>query len=288
MDDELRAGKNIKTLRKNHNQNQQQVADIFHVDRSSITYIEKCSGNGISEAKLKSFESYYMTSTSEILYVDLPRIENARADRTSMYSRIEAYFPYVASKDAMKNRMFKRACSGHKKIYDRIKKGDFTGFREIPQFLNMYKTAYEDSRSSNESAVNHTALFYLYAAITDITSHILMGRPASFSKGYETKDLDKRTYIPDDIIREMESVAGFLRSTPLPIEDEKKNLHDYLGAMSHPTGYVNLGFFYLASGYVYNLIDRGKSPEHNRSYGIDLMYSLYLMKNPYAKGFFNL
>ena len=230
MDDELRAGKNIKTLRKNHDQNQQQVADTFHVDRSSITYIEKCSGNGISEAKLKSFESYYMTSTSEILYVDLPRIENAHADRTAMYSRIEAYFPYVASKDAMKNRMFKRACFGHKKIYDGIKKGDFTGFREIPQFLNMYKTAYEDSRSSNESAVNHTALFYLYAAITDITSHILMGRPASFSKGYETTDIDKRTFIPDDIIREMESVAGFLRSTTLPIKNAQFRLVSSLDA----------------------------------------------------------
>ena len=143
-------------------------------------------------------------------------------------------------------------------------------------------------RDSSKSPLNHTALFCLYAAITEISSYILKIRPAAFSKIYEEKNIDKRNVIPEDILREIEAVATHLSSNVISIDEERKRLHEYLGAMSRPDSYVHLGLFYLTSAYIYNILDYGISPDDNRTRGISQMFTLHWMGNPYARGFLNL
>ena len=288
MDDELRAGKNIRKIRMLHGQGQQDLADRLNVERTTVTKWETGKGNGISESNLKSIASYYMTSTGEMLHVDLPQIESVDADKNAMFTRIEAYFPFVSSKRALKNHTFKKTIRSHKELYDGIRKGNLSGINEIPRFLSMYEKAYQDSRASNESAVNHTALFCLYAAVTEISSYILKIRPAAFSKIYEEKNIDKRNVIPEEILREIEAVATHLSSNAISIDEERKRLHEYLGAMSRPDSYVHLGLFYLTSAYIYNILDYGISPDDNRTRGISQMFTLHWMGNPYARGFLNL
>ena len=288
MDDELRAGKNIRKIRMLHGQGQQDLADRLNVERTTVTKWESAKGNGISESNLKDIASYYMTSTGELLHVDLPQIERVSADQNSMFTRIEAYFPYVASKKALKNRTFKRTVRSHRELYNGIRKGNLSGINDIPRYLSMYENAYQDSRATNESAVNHTALFCLYVSITEISSHIMKIRPAAFSKIYEEKNIDKRNVIPEETLREIEAVATHLSSIAFSMDDERKRLHEYLGAMSRPDSYVHLGLFYLTSAYIYNILDYGISPDDNRTRGISQMYTLHLMGNPYARGFLNL
>ena len=289
MDDGSRAGRNTKRLRKLHGDTQETLSKRIFTDRTTLSNYERGKGKGMPEDMIKGVSAYYMTSTDELIHTDIPVIEKTKADKNAMLDRIDAYFPFVNSKEAQQNRSFKKAVKGQAGLYEKIRKGDFSDYSYIPHFVELYDRAYEDSRCSRESAVNRAALFCLYTAVAEVSAYILSIRPSSISKIYEEKDIDKDTVISPEIILEMDRISAHLSSKrAIGAEDEKKRYYESLSVISSQGRYVQLGLFYLASGYVYDIIGMSPTSEESRNRGLDWMYSLYLMKNPYARRFFNI
>lgn len=279
-----RVGKNIKTLRKIHGDSQADLAKAVYTDQAAVSHME--SGEyRVTDQTIENVSRHYMLSSDEMVKRDIPEIEMCKSNADSVFKRVRMYFPYVESHSARENSDFRHALRTQKQIYDRVCDGRFFEIGEIPACMELYDSAYLDSRASLDSAVNYTGLLYLFTLSTQVTAYILDALPSTFLKKYTDKSTHELSgKVRDDMCRVGEQLSSITEKASFG--KNSRRLFCYLGNMLESERHSQIGEFYLASGYIYNILGHSSDSETNRNVGLEMMNTLYLSGNPYASRFF--
>lgn len=273
-------GWNVERVRELHGESRWDLARAIISDYSGVYRLEMQSER-LDEDLLRAVAEYYMVSVEELTFEEIPGVKAEDFTPEMVFRRVDCYFPHLCSKNALKNRSFKKAFDIHERIYDVFRNGGCADIAQIPECLRLYEKAFTDKRASLEAAANHTALWYLHTLVTGYVSHILTAKPSTFISKYTDKKFHK---VSERDLSDMEWVAGKLleEQEKVSFEREFKRLFVYFGVMMNSDGGAQIADFYLVSGHIYNIITLGMSRELNRTLGIKFMQSLYLAGNKYA------
>lgn len=282
-------GKNIRGLRKAFGETQDELAMSVNVTKSAISLYER-SERVPERDILVRIAQHYRVPISDLLHGNFSKMTNIskiplnnQKKRTLM---IEKMLPIICTQTALENDSFKEAYEIHKRLYNLlITESDTTADPVlIEQCCDLYIAARQEGIM--EGAANLLWWLLLVGMMTAIMN-------PRFSENLEIDNFDNGTlkdFLTAGLLPEYgedDTVDDF--STKLNIEEFlEENEVDILVSiclLKKTREYAELGDYYLALCYIFNLIGNNRSSETNIAIGIELIRILRLLQNPYIKAF---
>ncbi len=280
MNDLIRLGNNIRSLRNAYGESQEKLGEVIYVGKNTVSYYEQGKREPSKEI-VALIAEHFMVSVDELLFSDFSDIGKITYDYKSFWKNIETIFPIISPNKAIENEHFKRAYKHHKELYDKLHSIPLNGSGCLDcLFLSgeEYFDAINDDEIRLETAANYLALWYLLNAI--LTSPIdLSKKVAPFKQMAKSDPLVNSLDLGDDtsIGKEAQEFVSEFHDPDIQemILECKK-----IVKRSHHLG--DLADYYIALEYILNIVDSGLGRDFNRRVGMEMMMAFALMGNRYA------
>ena len=279
---------NIKNLRRVYGEEQVDLANAIGLTIPAVSNYER--GERVPKRDIIArIAKHYRITEDELLYCDLSNMKTI-ADRPfydPIFSSkaLDILFPLMNNPRALENENFKQAYSVHTKYLELIRHEaplPESVEEDIPRCLELYKKSRDEGVV--EGAANHLSVVMMMGALSYFATSFLLEDPEYFrKKGRTMKDYLHNGFLPsfDDSSDE---------TTDAPQVNKRKFLDEYeaqilidIYHLKHSPQYVDLGDYYFALRYMFDLCSNSQSSEQNTAVGAELMNVYSVMKNPFAQ-----
>ncbi len=281
MDRAQRLGKNIRCIRVAYGESQEKLGEAIGVEKNTVSYYE----NGKREPNkdiLRAIAVHYMVSVEELLTGDFSSLEKITVNQNALWEHIDEVLPVTCSEQAMANPHFKKAYEIHRHFFDLLSKVNMDGIDNIDVCLEEYLEAYEDDNSKVEAAANFLGLWYLFMAMLKLTPVVLENRPAAMLQ-VASRDPKARKILENtdpNFSKEAKEIVDGMSDSEM--EDL---LSELLRTVKQSKNRYEIGDYYLALQFVWNLVDNDLGLEINRRIGVEMLNAFVSVENPYAAHF---
>ncbi len=281
MDRAQRLGKNIRCIRVAYGESQEKLGEAIGVEKNTVSYYE----NGKREPNkdiLRAIAVHYMVSVEELLTGDFSSLEKITVNQNALWEHIDEVLPVTCSEQAMANPHFKKAYEIHRHFFDLLSKVNMDGIDNIDVCLEEYLEAYEDDNSKVEAAANFLGLWYLFMVMLKLTPVVLENRPAAMLQ-VASRDPKARKILENtdpNFSKEAKEIVDGMSDSEM--EDL---LSELLRTVKQSKNRYEIGDYYLALQFVWNLVDNDLGLEINRRIGVEMLNAFVSVENPYAAHF---
>lgn len=278
MADMERLGNNIRILRNAFHETQKELAYAVHVNHNEISYYERCERLPSHET-IEAIAKHFSMSVEELVYEDFSALKDISIDRFALFRNIKSILPIVTSERAMENEYFRRANKYHHEMFDMMSRFNFDAFYNIDNCYEQYwKAAEEDEEIGEEVVANVIAFLYLFQYFTNVP-YMLKTKPAALNQVLKRDEKAKITLEQTD--PSFEQDAAIVRKE-LQDEGYQSGLHYMKIILKQSVRYSELGDYYLALQYAWNIVDNNLPAEFNVRVGGEMMKTLESVENHYA------
>lgn len=280
---------NIRKLRQLHGETQDELAAAIGVSGAMISYYE-------NEKRIPTRDELYLISkrygvTISQLYGDCSNIHyhpnvliNDRENKEIILCNL---LPIIQSDHALENTNFKEALDLHLKIYEFICNDDLQSAELLnDRCTRLYKKAVEEGVT--EASAN-LIWWPMYRLVGFYVFNRKLKESKLKKKGDATlSDLFDEGLLPTlndvEVDEEFEETRSAVIDSYLP--DIMKNI--YCLKNSSDIGLQDLGDYYIALGYYYDITNDRLSKEENRMVGKEMLRMCWLLKNRYAEDYYSM
>lgn len=288
-------GLNIRSLREAYGETQEDLFYAITNDSEDIKY----SGGKISNYELGvripnrehllRIAKHYNVTVDELLNSDFSDLDCFNFDvhigDKNAENNLVGFFPVFKSEKSMENESFAKACELQKNNISIILDDNIDDIEEYGnKFAKLYRIA--EKQGVFEAYVNELSWYmFLLLSINIYTSNL-----EQLFENKKEKDIKAVDFLK----------AVNLKSEDVDVEDEelneiKKDLRkQYLGRVIYlvkklktDTAFVDLGDFYLALLYYFDIIRKDNTTATNRNIGVEMLYIFSKLGNKYADNLFN-
>ncbi|MBO4687504.1 MAG: helix-turn-helix transcriptional regulator [Clostridiales bacterium] len=281
MDDEIRLGTNIRSLRKAYGETQEQLGAVLNVEKTTVSNYE----NGMRKPDgemIAKIANHYMVSVEELVFCDLSEIGCITIDNKAFWKSINIVLPIAFSEEAMKNEHFKKAYICHREFYDEMQKTSVDNMDCMDQMgvcFDEYSVAYEDERIEPEVAANLLAIWYFMVIMVKSVPLILHNQPSALLQ-LAKRDHKVRQIIDNpnpDFEKDMQEIAARLDDPEL-----NEKIDELKTTIKRSRSWSDLADYYLAMQYIWNIVDNDLEWNFNRRVGVEMLNSFASVGNIYA------
>lgn len=284
MDIRKKLGRNIRGLRAAYGETQEQLSEAVGYSKNAVSNYE----NGIREPDqdtLAVIAKHYSVSIEELLTSDFSNLDNINITiNQDILNIIDVLLPVICSDTALQNKNFKKAYDIHRQFFDQLRKSNIDGIDNITVCFNEYFEAFEDLNSKVESAANFIGLWLLFMSMLDVPN-ILKERSAALMQVVSRDDKLKRILenIDSSFKREAKEIMENINDSVIG-----EMLINFMATLKKSKEWYELADYYMALQFVCNLADNELGVEINRRFGVEMMYTFAMARNPYAYNFLKL
>lgn len=274
-------GNNIRCLRMAYGETQEQLGDAIGVEKNTVSSYEKGRTEPNKEI-LSLISSHYMISVEELLSYDFSGIDKITFNQNEFWEQIDVILPVTSSDNAIKNEHFKKAYSIHRKFFDELQKQKLDNIDKAMLCFEEYIDAFDDENSREEAAANFIGLWYLLMVMIKLVPKVMKTKTAALMQ-IKSKDT-KIKRILENIDPDFEKDANDLVSE---FDDLELNemLSEFMKSIKKSGKWYELGDYYLALQFFFNLVDNDMTWEFNRRIGVEMLIAFASVGNPYAAYF---
>ena len=283
---------NIKHLRQVYGDSQLVLANALGLTIPAISNYER--GERIPKPEIiAKIAKRYRITVDDLFYHDFSNMKKL-AERPfynlSLNSKaMEVLFPLITTPCSLENENFKLAYDLHAKylalVRDEVPLPESIE-EDIPRCLELYKKSCEEGIV--EGAANRLSIVMMMGVLSNIaTSYLLENLDFFRKKGCTMKDFFQSGYLPtlDDPPDEDIDALEVLKREFL--NDYEAQILIDIHYLKHSPKYVDLGDYYFALRYMFDLCSNSQSSEQNASIGAELMSVYSVMRNPFARNMKN-
>jgi len=276
--DTNRIGKNIKRLRQAYGETQQELADAINVSASAVANYER-GDRDVDLQKLQAIATRYRYPLEQLIRTNLFSRKPAKLSFCfdEIIKLLNIMLPLLCSEEALENKEFLKAYQCHLKIRGNFEKCIEPRVEDIETSFDFYVKSYVTSQIM-ESAANLVNLVFL-GAIVAISGEDGTRMSEAFRSSYITgesvdnKYFTRRKNRDAYAEREKKKIIRELNESILPIIQDLSSLPKW----------VDLAHYYLALRYFTGMVNNGISDDWNSAIGMEMMRSLLVFKNRYAR-----
>lgn len=286
-------GLNIKGLRESLGESQLQLALAVGLSSpGAISQIE--SGKRMPRRDtLTKIAKHYRISETELLHGNFATLsieDMSLYEASRNVTAIEKMLPIICTPKALENENFRQAYELHMKIWNRYicgTQGDTFESNDVDECTDLYKKAHEEGVI--EGAANHLWWIFMLGIVFSLAPLSLLENPDYLNR----KDISIKEFLQAEYLRSFDEDTDAIREVDSKREQEK-NLEAFLEeyeipmildihSLKHSTDYSELGDYYFALRYKFNLCSTSSLPEMNGAFGDELILGYALLQNQYAK-----
>ena len=279
-------GKNIRALRNQFKESQQELADILNVVKTTISNYE----NGKRDPDwnmLNNIANHYLVSVDDIVNKRLYniRLDDSVFDMETQSTIFLKFFPIVSSKKAENNIHFVRALKKHNDIYSRAEKQDMSELIDVIDCIDGYLQAMDDDDSSVDACSNilgiYCLLYYMFVSapqfINENSAALVRMKKENIRFKKDLTELSYDQSFFEDLaetkklLNNKESLKLVTAALKILKKSERADLADY----------------YIALRYIFGMVNENNN-QLNREIGFCLMETFSEIGNVYAKLFMDI
>ena len=271
-------GNNIRSLRKAYGETQEQLGEVLHIEKNTVSSYEK----GVREPSketVRAIAKHYMISMEELLHSDYTTIGKIRFDKDAFWKNIDIILPIASSAKALENFHFSRAYKAHKAFFEELRKVSLDKIDNVDICMDEYSEALDCDETKAEAAANMIGLWYLLLAGLKVAPAVMRDVPAPLKQiGKRDNKVQKMIDNPDPSFQtEAEEIL-----TEISDDESEEIVSELLTTIKESNAWSDLGDYYLALQYVWNLVDNGLDWGFNQRIGIEMLNAYVSVNNVYA------
>lgn len=274
MDNQL--GKNIKHLRELYGETLEEFGSKVLLSKTAISGYETGRRKPDFE-KLAAIAEHFGKSIDELLYTDLTVIEASKINNKSVEDIIEVFkevFPLFSSEELMENNKFKRSYHLCEKLIEASAKGENLNGHIMADILDGFWCAIDETEAPEAIANFIWGMLVWWLQIND-TRVMLDLQNKLMSKRIDMKscvqECQKAKKLPEVKRKKKEFLLDFKEMITGAIESLKSD-----------SEWAELGDYYLAVTFLFDMVDNELSSELNATIGIQMLMAYVELENPYA------
>ncbi|MBP5255235.1 MAG: helix-turn-helix transcriptional regulator [Lachnospiraceae bacterium] len=275
-------GANIRSLRKAYGETQEQLGQVLHVEKNTVSSYE----NGKREPDRETLDAiakHFLVTVDELLNADYSSIGEVHADREGFFRYIYIFLPIISSEEALANAHFRKGVEAHRALYDRLREGDYEAALEPESAVDAYTAAAEENAHLEaEAAANLLDLMYLPLMAEKNLWNTLNLRTAPIAQ-MAREDAGFRQAI--DALAYVSGERGDGAEDPEADAEMGELRKECLRILRKSGCHAELAEFHLALQYLWNITDSGLGTALNGTVGAEMMYTYAELGNPYAARF---
>lgn len=281
-------GANIRGLRKGYGETQLDLAMAIGVETTAISNYEL--GERVPERDvLLKIAKHYRITENELLHGNFANLKNMSKmpinDKEYNKVMFDKMLPLICTDKALENAKFKEAYDMHQEMYGLIIDGEEFDTDKIERCMDLYDAAREEGII--EGAANYLWWLFFFSFIFSFLTPKMLDNIAALKKKDATiKDIIHNGYLPSfDNEPTDKETQEFLEARKGFIEDNEVSMVVNIYRLKHTQEYQDLGDYYLALYYKFDIISNTLSPEMNSAVGDEMMLAFSLMGNSHADNF---
>lgn len=281
MSKENQLGINIRSLRKAYGETQEQLGQVLNVEKNTISSYETGTREP-SKDTVREIAKHYMISTEELLHSDLSLINKIQIDKDAFWKYIDIVIPIASSEKALENPHFRKAYDAHKDFYDELRQVSLDKIDNVDVCLEEYTEVLEDEESGAMAAANIIGLEYLLLMGIKASAVVMKEQPAALMQ-VARKDKKTRKLIENpnpSLESDAEEIMAEFHN-----EESEEIMSQLLTTVKRSKEWSDLGDYYLALRYMWNLVDNDLDWGFNQRIGVEMLNSFASVNNIYAARF---
>lgn len=269
-------GKNIKHLRKINGETLEELGEKVFLSKTTISGYEMGRRKPDFE-KLVIIAKHFGKTVDELLHTDLTEIQASNVNDKSVVDIVEVYkkmFPLFSSEEAMRNNRFKSAYRLCEKVLEAFEKGENFNGHIIIDILDSFLHAVDETEVPEAVANLMWVIFLWWSQINNIPKLLVL----------QNKLLSKRLDMNDYIIeyQEMRRSSEVTEKKKAFLQEFKEMITEALKALKSDTEWEELGDYYLALTFLFDMVDTELSAEFNIAIGNQMLVAYAELGNSYA------
>ena len=280
-----RIGNNIRCLRESFGLSQEELAFEIGIGKSAICQYETGTSVPVRDVLIKIAKYFHVTETDLLQndYSNFRRMTDAPINEFE-YNKdmFEKLLPLVSSESSMDNENFRQAYEFHNQVCNLIGSGaTVDSFDEtlIDKCIELYKKASDEGVI--EANANYLWWICFFGFLTSFCDSRMYGGVERLKQGrIGVKEFFKEGYLtPFDT-----------KDDPNKQENKKEFWEEYavdfyvnIRKLKLNLLYADLGDYYLAISYIFDIVCNGMSSEQNSAIGSEMLSVFSLMGNKYAR-----
>lgn len=236
---------------------------------------------------LQKIATHYRITENELIYGDFSELTIKKVkvyDRENNKRAFDTLCPIVCSNGALRNEDFRKAYEIHKREYLKAAEGIGFNGNEVEQCLELYQCAQE--AGVLEAYANYLSWSILLGMVMYIWSPELIER----LENDKNKDLSFEELIKDYFLLSFDKESdekheALAAAREEYIRDNEIGIYASIRYLKSSKEYADLGDYYLALIYRFDLVSNDCSEEMNAAIGNEMLRVLLVMGNPFARGF---
>lgn len=279
MDNQL--GKNIKHLREINGETLEELGSKVFLSKTAISGYESGRRKPDFE-KLVTIAKHFGKTVDELLHTDLTVVQASNINDKSVADMVVAYrkmFPLFSSDEAMRNNKFRRAYYSCEKILEAFTKGENLSGHIVSDILDGFLNVIDEAELPEAVANFMWTIFFWWSQIND------MQKMLALQNKFLSKRIDMKSYIQEcQEIQKMQQVNEKRQSF---LQDFKPMITDAIKALKSDIEWADLGDYYLALTFMFDMVDTELSAEFNIEIGNQMLIAYAELGNTYAVQFIN-
>ena len=274
-------GNNIRCLRVAYGETQEQLGDAIGVEKNTVSSYEK--GRTEPNKKILSLiAAHYMISVEELLSYDFSGMDKITFNQNEFWEQIDVILPVTSSENAIKNEHFKKAYSIHRKFFDELQKQKLDNIDKAMICFEEYIDAFDDENSREEAAANFIGLWYLLMVMIKLVPKVMKNKTAALTqiKSKNPKIGRKLENIDPNFEKDANDLVSEFDDLEL-----NEMLSEFMKSIKKSGKWYELGDYFLALQFFFNLVDNDMTWEFNRRVGVEMLIAFASVGNPYAAHF---
>ena len=278
MEGSNRLSENIRILRMAYGETQNELGKAIGVEKNAIYNYEK----GIRELDrymIAAIAKHYSISAEELVSADLSQLGRIVVDNTVLLKQIKKILPIVSTERAMEDESFRTAHEMHSNIFDKLSHMDMDIAVDDLDCFEKYCDAAENEDIETEAAANIIALWYLLLLFVKRSPELIKDNTAAIVQITKNDPKAKKTLenLSPDFYKD---AADMLNETNTL--DFKELILECKRILKKSYKWADLGDYYLALQYSWNIVDNELSADFNARVGAEIMKELCSINNKYA------
>lgn len=276
--------KNIKYLRTAFGESQFDLALAIGLESpNTISNYEK----GIRSPKLgirRKIATHYRITEDELIHscfsefsIPTSKLDNEK----KMMEMTMVMFPVLYSKKAMKDILFMKGYSAHRRAIDAMKERREINDSDVDTCSDAYSESY-DVFKTPESLAN--LLWWLIITELNVKNPwIIEGDKALKDKSFNNKDFYKKFYLKDCTVSEKKELLEGIEQNE--IKDIEKAISELLKELKKHIELSEVADYYMSLRYIVGCVNNNLTEEMNKAVGLEMMMAFKRLGNKYAKKF---
>ena len=273
---ENQLGKNIRHLREINGETLEDLGSKVFLSKTTISGYESGRRKPDFE-KLVVIAKHFGRIVDELLHTDLTEIQASDINDKSVADIIEIYrkiFPLFSSEETMRNNRFRSAYHLCEKVLEAFTKGEILNGHIIVDILDCFLHAIDETEAPEAVANLMWAIFLWWSQINDIQKILAL------QNKLQSNRIDMKGCIQE--YQETQRSTEVSEKKQAFLQDFKEMITEVIKSLKSDTEWAELGDYYLALTFLFDMVDTELSTEFNIAIGNQILVAYAELGNPYA------